>query len=121
MILMALRNLDIGDPLIRATVKVAHCLVGPPATCLSHRVAGVEAERGAEGVGNMGRAGLWVSPHCPEPAGKHLLELHWLKFSILQDRETAPKEAFFRSPSSSTSHLGHAAIITSVLGDRACV
>ena len=52
MILMALRNLDIGDPLIRATVKVAHCLVGPPATCLSHRVAGVEAERGAEGVGN---------------------------------------------------------------------
>lgn len=66
MILMALRSLDIGDPLTRATVKAAHCLLGPPATCLSHQVAGVEAERGAEGVGNRGRARLRVSPHCPD-------------------------------------------------------
>ena len=63
-----------------------------------------------------------ASPHCPEPMVKHLLVLHWLKFSILQDREIAPKEAFFRSLSSSTSHLGHRLlIITSVLGDRAYV
>ena len=64
-----------------------------------------------------------ASPHCPEPRVKHLLVLHWLKFSILQDREIAPEEAFYKSPSSSTSHHGHRLllIITSVLGDHAYV